>query len=49
MSRDWRAGDLALTLVEFFPDLKSIQRPAPKRVGRKALEDDCLGLVEQLA
>ena len=46
----WRAGDFALTLVEFFSDLKSILGvDALKRVGRKALGDDCLGLAGQLA
>ncbi len=37
-------------MVEFFSDLKSILGvDALKRVGRKALEDDCLGLAGQLA
>src|SRR3712207_6981690 len=50
MSRGWRAGDFALTLVEFLSDLKGILGvDALKRVGRKALEDDCLGLAGQLA
>ena len=49
-SRGWRAGDLALTLVEFFSDLKSILGvDVLKRVGRRTLEDDCLGLAGQLA
>ncbi len=37
-------------LVGFFSDLKSILGlRALKRVGRKVLEDDCLGLAGQLA
>ncbi len=50
MSRGWRVGDFTLTLVEFFADLRSILGvDALKRVGRKTLEDDCLGLAGQLA
>ncbi|PLS87080.1 MAG: hypothetical protein CYG60_03805 [Actinobacteria bacterium] len=44
-----RTGDLP-NLVRFFSDLKSVLGvDALKRVGRKVLDDDCLGLAGQLA
>jgi hypothetical protein len=43
-------GDSGLDLGEFLSDLRSILGPgALRRVGRKVLDDDCLGLAGQLA